>query len=273
MNYFLCMPPVRFTRPPVTEVVCGITFDLRELPLRTVHVGQFWERVRQRFPNVSEVPPLPAIIELLAAPSSSIPEALLTNLPPLRRSWFSSEDGFDLLQLQEDRFLYNWKWISKDTPYPEYTAIIAEFEKYVAEFDAFAKDESVGRLVIQQFELSYVNHIDSAHGYKVGEETKLFVDHLQSVRSERFLPPPEGINWVTSYNLPNAEGRLHVAARSGMRTMDGEKLVSLDLTARGISKDATVGSLRHWFDTAHDWITLGFVDITAPHLHEIWGKV
>lgn len=44
-------PPVKFDRPPVVEVVCGILFSTERL-FRTAHVGLFWDKVRSEFPRI-----------------------------------------------------------------------------------------------------------------------------------------------------------------------------------------------------------------------------
>ena len=62
-----------------------------------------------------EHPPLPPVIEALG-PVSTL-ELQLGNVPPLRRSWLISKDGRSLLQIQEDRFLFNWKKAGPDDGY------------------------------------------------------------------------------------------------------------------------------------------------------------
>jgi uncharacterized protein (TIGR04255 family) len=51
----------KFDKPPVTEVVLGLAF--KDLPLQVGHVGLFWQKVRDEFPNIEERPPLGLIIE------------------------------------------------------------------------------------------------------------------------------------------------------------------------------------------------------------------
>jgi hypothetical protein len=49
---------------------------------------------------------------------------------PLPRSWFRSADGHGLIQLQRDRFVYNWKRETpEDGPYPSYDVVVVEFER------------------------------------------------------------------------------------------------------------------------------------------------
>ena len=52
----------------------------------------------------------------------------------------------------------------------------------------------------------------------------------------------------------------------------GERLIRLDLQALGLPGKASRDQMEDWFEVAHEWITRGFVDITAPKLHELWGR-
>ena len=114
--------PVKFNRPPVVEVVCGVLF--RGLPkLRTPHFGLFWSRIRDRFPLPDERPPLsPAIETFPATPIQQQPDWPITP-----RVWLLGDEGRHLVQLQGDRFLYNWKSAAPEDGYPSYSKIIVEF--------------------------------------------------------------------------------------------------------------------------------------------------
>src|SRR4051812_35023213 len=102
------VPPVKFDAPPVAEVVCGVLFNI--LPgFKTYHVGLFWEKVRKDFPRVEEAPPLNSVIEKTAGDNRPSLDLELSGVPPLRRTWFVDTEGTHLIQLQQDRFLFNWK--------------------------------------------------------------------------------------------------------------------------------------------------------------------
>jgi uncharacterized protein (TIGR04255 family) len=133
---------VRFERPPVVEVVCGVLFGALA-GLRTAHVGVFWEQIRQEFPSVDEAPPLAPVIETQdLSPSLEIAVGLV---PPLPRTWFQTADGHRLVQLQRDRFVYNWRRKSPDDgDYPSYDVVIVEFERLWSAFGEFVAREKLG---------------------------------------------------------------------------------------------------------------------------------
>ncbi len=265
--------PVRFTRPPVFEVACGIHFS-SERPLLTANIGAYWERVRSAFPRAEDAPPLQGVVEQPGGGAVSVFE--FSNLPPLRRAWLFSADGRNLIQLQQDRFIFNWKRESDGDSYPSYAVVIEQFETRLAEFIEFCRTTGVGELTIRQFELAYVNHISESNGLGTAATVDtILVDHMRSVNSERFLPEADGFNWATSYALPRDFGRLHIIAQSAAKLPTQERFVRLDLTARGISTDLSPAGRREWFDVAHEWITHGFADVTAREIHaaEYWGRI
>jgi len=238
----------------------------------TAHIGAFWNLVRSEFPRIQDAGPLANIVEG-AGPVAEI-GFQFTNLPPLRRSWLLSEDGRNLIQLQEDRFLFNWKRSEAQDPYPNYSVVYAQFERHLARFLNFCEEMGVGPITMRQFELVYVNHISNANGLEEAGVTGPLVDHVRDMSTDRFLPEPEGFNWTTVYQLPESLGRLHIAAQTAVNIPNQEKLVRLDITARGIGKDQSVDGRREWFKVAHEWITHGFADITSPSLHgaNVWGR-
>lgn len=262
---------IRFDKPPVVEVVCGVLFST-PTPLRAAQVGLFWRSIRKEFPRIEEMPPISPAIEGSQAGTMQEIEFSLGTLPPLRRTWLLSDDGRHLIQIQEDRFLFNWKREADEDAYPSYDVVIQKFDDYLAKFVKFMADEEVGQPSYRQFELTYVNHITSSNGLGDVGEAGVLVDHIQQKPQKRFLPRPENFNWTTSYPLPANAGRLHIAAQSAARRSDGGRIVRLDLIARGISANPAEIERRPWFDMAHQWITNGFADATSTKLHKIWER-
>jgi uncharacterized protein (TIGR04255 family) len=258
---------VQFERPPVVEVVCGVQFG--SLPgLRTAHVGVFWDLIREEFPSVDEAPPLPVVIETQGPFLPFEIEIGLT--PPIPRSWFRTADGHGLVQLQRDRFVYNWKRDSPDDgDYPSYDVVIVDFERLWSVFTEFVAREKLGELVPRQLELAYVNIIpvDS-----IPDGDAVFVDHTPDLSRSRFLPDPDSFEWRTSYLLPDNSGRLHILVTAARENVTGAPVRKLDMIARGIN-EAGSGTMRSWFDLAHEWIVHGFADVTTSSMQKnIWER-
>lgn len=259
---------VRFERPPVVEVVCGVQFGTLA-SLRAAHVGVFWEKIRTEFPAVDEAPPLSPVIETQGLQSLEIAVGLI---PPLPRTWFLTEDGHRLIQLQRDRFVYNWRRSSPDDgDYPSYDNVIVDFERVWHTFENFVTEENLGELVARQLELAYVNIIPFS---QIPDSDPVFLDHARNSSPERFLPAPESFEWRTSYPLPNDSGRLHVLISSAREVASGAPVRRLEMTARGVNDAAPTGDMRSWFDLAHEWIVRGFTDVTTTRMQtEVWRRI
>ena len=262
--------PVKFDKPPVIEVVCCMTFALSS-PLKAAHIGTFWDSIRSEFPNTEDAAPLAAIQEVQSDASVDVQLQFL-QLPPLRRTWFLSEDGRHLVQLQDDRFIYNWKRIDANDPYPSYDEVVAGFKAQWDRFSDFVRAQQLGDLTVNQLELTYVNHIPVASLGDV-QTYNVFTDHQLAGSPDRFLPAPKAFKWATSYDLPNGEGRLHTLSQLAKITATAESVVRMDLTARGMPSNASQDGCIAWFDMAHEWITHGFADLTLPALqNNVWRR-
>jgi uncharacterized protein (TIGR04255 family) len=265
-------PPVQFTNPPVAEVVCGVMFNT--LPkFMSGHVGLLWQRFRTAYPRLVDAAPLDPVIEAPEQAGGAI-QIEYETLPPMRRSWFLSADGSELVQVQPDRFLFNWKRVPSTDSYPSYAKVSAKFEQHLKELRSFLSTEDLGELEFRQFELTYVNLIGPENGLKDISLEDALVDHQRCANGPRFLPRPEAFQWNTSYPLPNNEGRLHLNARTISRIPKKDRILRLDLTARGVTHLPSDQERNRWFAQAHDWITFGFADCTSPRLQkDHWGRI
>jgi len=249
-----------FGNPPIVEVVFGVLFSPAK-PLQGVHIGAFWSEIKKDFPKVREVQPLPPIVEP-NDPFATEQGLIFTDNFPIRRAWLISQDEHVLLQIQEDRFLFNWKRTPKIKEYPRYNRLYQLFIAEFLRFCDFCERCDIGPLEFRQFELSYINIIGHENGYDGDDGLSVLVDHKPAAAKGRFLPPPETVNLTRTYVMPDSSGRLRVVAVTGSHP-NGSKLLRLELTARGLPRDpSSFECIEPWFSLGHDWITSGFVDLT-----------
>ena len=258
---------VRFENPPVVEVVFGVAFATIQ-KFCTPYVGRLWQSLGPEFNKAEDV-------ALLAAPSS--PAQLDLSEPmPWPRVWLISKDEQNLIQVQKDRFLYNWKRSAEVGGYPTFDHIFPTFQKHFATFRSFIDRETLGKLDFRQFELTYVNHIPIASAAPVvgANATDVLVDHVRDESRARLLPEAHFYQWQTQYQLPDDAGTLFITAQSAHLRDDRELIIRLDVSVRGMPEDASVEGMNRWFDLAHDWIVQGFIDVTANAMQEqVWGRL
>ncbi len=257
---------IDFKDPPVVEVVCEAAFGRLDA-FKAPHIGAFWRMLPAEYSQVDELAPV--------VPPGDVVELLGT--PPHPRSWFLTEDGRQLVQLQQNRIMYNWKNpdFEGEGRYPEFTSIFSEFLNLVGLFRKFVADERLGEIEFRQFVLTYVNHVPEklVDGH-VKRYSDVLIDHVRDTSRERFLPEPSGFNWVTLYDMPNGLGRLQVSGQSATKKKDEhEKLIRLDLMARGVGADTSEEGMKAWFAVAHDMIVHGFADLTDQTVqNNVWGR-
>jgi hypothetical protein len=132
-----CManPPSRteYDNPPVIETVLSAEFA--PLPNWQIpHFGLFWQHIRQDYPQCEVKPALSSAVEQFDTPHPK-PEDLLPQLldqPPIR-CWFVGDTS--LVQVQNDRLIYNWRKGQSTLPYPRYEPSVRPgFEKLWRQF-------------------------------------------------------------------------------------------------------------------------------------------
>ncbi|MDG3008440.1 TIGR04255 family protein [Paludisphaera mucosa] len=261
---------LHFEAPPINEVVCGLSFDpVKEL--LAPYLGLLWERYKPAFSTCQELPPLPTVFET-ATGTGGEPEFQILDLPPLPRIWFEETEGNGLIQVQRERFHYNWRRKSDDDEYPHFESVFALFKEKLDAFRDFLRELRPEELTPKQLELTYVNHIDFSLGLdSVIDMGKVFSDFSWKRHEGRL--EPESANWRLAFRFPNGQGRLHVNVRSAMRISDSKPIILFDLTARGIGDDRTQKGIDTWFRDAHDSIVRAFVELTTRDMQEaVWRQ-
>jgi uncharacterized protein (TIGR04255 family) len=268
----LGLPRIDFQRPPVIETVLGVQFaPMRRLTLP--YLGLYWSEVRARYPGQEVKVPLSPVEEDFSHPPKPAQVGLEVSSAVDARCWFIDHTTTKLIQLQRDRFIRNWR---KGPPphdaYPRYATLRPEFEEDWRSFSDFLMREDLGVPEVNQCEVSYINHIELGLGWDSLAEAYRVLTMLRPLQSPLFLPEPEAVVLNTRFVMPERQGRLHVSAQPAIRRADGRQVLQLTLTARGRPESSRLDDIVLWFDRGHEWIVHGFVDLTTPELHTIWGK-
>jgi uncharacterized protein (TIGR04255 family) len=259
-------------RPPLDEMAMGVQFD--PLPkFHAVHLGLFWSHLREEYPHAEDQWPLSPATEPLDIKPSPAPAvtAVTVTVPPLPRCWFLTNDKTQLIQVQRDRFLRNWRQLQGDERYPRYGHLAQEFKRTWERFQEFIAEQELGPVNVNQCELHYINNIERAAGWsELGELDGIF-PLLSNRKPGGFLPAPETLAWQARYKLPDGRGRLHVEMNPIFRARDMQLVLALNMTARGAPAAGSIEKITAWFDLAHEWAVKAFAELTDPRAHEFWG--
>lgn len=259
-----------FSNPPVVETVLSVQFE-RLAAAHSAHFGLYWKEILDRFPKTEERSELPLVFEKereLPPPDVGIQLQAL-DAPPIPRFWFMDKDGDELIQVQRDRFIKNWRKADNAHPYPRYEKIREAFERDFATFKDFAGRHSLGDLCINQCEVTYVNQIVAGKGWKThADADKIFTVWRQPTAS--FPGSAQDAMFRARFPIADSRGafagRLHVAMQPAFRPTDGAPMFVLELTARG-----QVGAGMEFFDLGREWIVRSFKGLTTSEMHQIWG--
>jgi len=258
-----------FDCPPLDEMVIVIQFE----PLKqfsAAHMGLFWQKVRERYPLTEDNPPLLHQVEL-SEPTPGA-GATIMRVPLALRCWFLSQDRTELVQIQRDQFIRNWRRIEGNEEYPRYETLIAAFKREWREFMAFVAEEKLGEVKIDQCELSYINQIPKGEGWESFADIGGVFRGLRPADPNGLLNSPEAIGWNGQYKLPDELGRFYAELSPGFRGRDFKFVLSMTLKSRGKPAGPSEDNLFAWFDLAHEWIVRGFDELTDPNMHAVWKR-
>ena len=261
-----------YSSPPVNEAALSIQFA----PIAKFgipHFGLYWGSIREQFPRFEVHPALPAVTEIFGEPiarQAKLGVQLMRE--PDVRCWFLDPNGASLFQVQRDRFVHNWRQVSGEEPYPRYPKIRQGLADGWHQFCVFLQSEGFEVSVVNQCEVTYVNHIPYNVGWRGFGELGKVISPWSGLNSSTFLPDPERGNMELHYRLPNDLGRLHIALEPVLRGRDFTELLQLTLTARGAPASSKVADIFAWLDIGREWVVKGFTDFTTPSMHAVWGR-
>src|SRR6266853_3619411 len=187
-----------FDEPPVVEVAISLQFKTLE-SLRSPHFGLLWDAFRaygySRIEEHAELEPAFEEFEASPTPKVGIRVQTFDDAPPPPRIWFLNEHQDELIQVQRDRLIVNWRKGAQAEPYPRYIRIIERFRSALSSFTEFTATHKLGDVVPMQCEVTYVNHMPSGLGWSKHGELDLVVTKWQKQYSDAYLSALEDVGF------------------------------------------------------------------------------
>lgn len=262
-----------YDHPPVVEVAASVQFRSIDT-LDAVKLSQIWARFRDRFPGTDIHAALDHVIEGSSPLPGQSPPVSIQSSFPIPRLWFLSEDRTQLIQIQRDRLVVNWRQLDRSTPYLRYAGLRDLLIQSLHSLSEFLREEGHAGIVPNQAELTYVNHIEAAD--ERGQRRYLSDFLLLCAQPPADSDPGthEETSFKTQYKLKygaDAVARLYIEVQSGYKDPDAKPVYLMNLVARGAPKSPDVDSAIEFLDWAHRLIVSGFTEITTPSSHQEWG--
>lgn len=262
-----------FEKPPVAEVVLGMQFSPLTT-MRAAHFGLLWSRFRADFPRTEEQPPLVHFVETFGKPQGPALEVQIETSPPVPRCWFLNKAGTELIQVQQDRFIHNWRKLATDAAYPRYATLRETFGRNLKAFREFVDQEQLGEIVPDQCELTYIDHIEQAGVWTRHGELEKVIRLWNAGTGVRALGQPENVRFEAKYVISDAKGtpvgRISVQLIPAFRRVDGQPIFVMQSIARGSPIEEDADGVMAFLDLAHEWQLKTFVAITTEDMHKAW---
>lgn len=259
-----------FESPPLKEVSFSVQFE----PIEGFHIGLIgliWDVFKSRYPSVETADELAHEIEKFGVISRRPQGIQFLDRTPVPRIMFISDDQQYLIQLQKDRFIFNWRQLSDESVrYPRYQNLKNRFLDELQIFGAFLAENHLEPITFNQVEFTYVNHIDAASR----SIQQVFTDVIDESRFSPSLVLESFSIKLKHLIQKNDEniGRLYTSIEKGNRISDGGSIYILNFMARTHPIEPSVAGVVGSMDIMRQEINSCFSTITTKAMHEEWKR-
>lgn len=240
---------------PLNEVAYSVRFVAPDFSV--VHFGEYYDCIKERYASHQDVAPI--------AKPTPIPEQF--ELPVLPRVWFPN--GSRLIQLQLDRFNYNWRHgvDTSEEKYPGFDVLFREFQAEWDVFHTFTKGAFKIPPALVELSLTYVNYIHAVDSL----QSPIFIFRENEWRKE--LPEPEF--WASQFRFVFSEENLKlvVSARPAIQLNTQQPATAFEITLQtlGCPNFDDQDGIFSWFVSAHDKVHFAFRKLVRDEWRAAWG--
>lgn len=252
-----------FERPPLIETATSVQFGQLSR-LSNAQVALFWDhKLRREYPDHTYTGPISAQSEQfseLPRKRPQFPMLKVGSFPPARLQMMS-EDNYRMVQMQNDRLVFNWRRLDKGV-YPRWK-----------ETREFLKEENIGELKPNQWEVTYVNHFLAGEDWKSSDDWVGLVPGLIGAGLKMPQLEQESLSVGIHLEIKPRKGRLHVELNHGFRSTEDEEteILTLQLVARGPVESEDESELMNGLDLGRSVIVRAFAELTGDEAHKRWG--
>jgi uncharacterized protein (TIGR04255 family) len=259
-----------FDNPPVIETIIGVQFAPL-IDFTSAHFGWYWKQyLEPSWLKTLLAPALPDQFEKFGGHGGWVlPQIQAQDQAEPDRLQIINDTDDRVVQIQNSRFIYNWR--KRETEYPSFKSTYPEFLRVFSSFCRFASDASLGEVAVNQWEITYVNHIKKGALWESPSDwpkvfPKLFPGAFVNQELEF-----EGLAGQLRFEITPAKGRLHVAIQHLKLGEAGDETLVLQLTARGPVEPNKEGfGLESGITLGHRVLVRAFADMASPLARSYW---
>ena len=217
-------------------------------------------------PNIEQFEDFrPAQIGIQILPSATLPRAA-----------FRNGIGGELLQVQPDRFAYNWIKTGDDHEYPHSEKTLERFFELLEKFTDFLTSRNLGEISIIQCELTNVNivPVDGVGDSFADVATVLRLpDIVADCPNMKLENQMFGSKHLMLNDVGKPVGRVHCVGQPSLRVPSNEQVFRLDIAARGAPIGPGVLGASKFFEDAVSAINAVFLATTTKAGRQFWGEI
>jgi uncharacterized protein (TIGR04255 family) len=253
----------RFDKPPVVEVAIGVEFlalpALTIVPL--VELRRIWKDI---YPHIEERP------AIRSAPPGGSPFPgfnfeVGTGVPPIR-IWLLNENRSELLQVQNDRLVLNWR-ANFGSTYPHYHQLEPRFLANWYRFEKAIADGELGELQPITAEVTYINR------FALEDDETLFDALSIFVPDAPFGKAAPSIQLSVDIIASDGSTKFGEQTISAAHSRDEEKEVQLMSVTRVGFFLAEDQPIENALRRAHAIAVASFADVTTAEMHQRWERI
>ena len=269
----------KLNNPPVWEAAIGAVTQLATV-YDHFDIAKVHDLFSKTFPRVERQPPLPELVPFIAQDALipiGVPQLQIKALqtPGPERWWFSSTDGHNLFQIQDDFVSRNWRRTdvsrAPDQHYPAFDGLLSDFRSGVDGLKQYHRAAGREMPNPRLCDVLYVNHLNAV---REDGSTRRFREMLPWMAfNEEIIKGQLFISWVEK--IDEAGLSLNVQAQFlAMSVPDGtgattiSQFMRLAFNARG----ACSSWEEHYriAEEAHAYMRERLLALTSDELQATW---
>jgi uncharacterized protein (TIGR04255 family) len=254
---------MEFSNPPVAETSLGFYFQKID-GWNVLHHGALWERFRSKYPDYEF---LPLVIDV--QPQGQPGLTLNLSSPPLRVG-FVDKTKTQLVQMQDNFFLHNWRKTSHVLEYQRYETVKAQLREDWNILQSYLQDSSLKQPAVARCQMDYFNHLVRGVDWQDFADLPGIFTVWRGVQQSTASGELQTVSFNLSYRL--ASGTVNVAVQPAIRTNDGKEIIQFTLSSSVASSKAEGEGLFASLDECHANAALAFLDFTTDRAREKWRQ-
>lgn len=253
-----------YEAPPVVETVLGVRF----VPIQgwnVLHFGKLLNAYKEWYPKLELKPPVGGV-EFQINPNSDTFDLPL-------RLWLIDAPGSQLIQVQHNFFMRNWRKTAETAEYTHYEKVKPLFSRDWNVFCDFLDSEKLPRPEIWQWEVTYINHVVRGQGWDNPRDLESLFRMWKDTKLDAPLESPEASSFMLSYALGGGK-QLQFVGQPAIRRIDGSEVFQLTISATGKPEDSSLSTLLTSLDEGRANVVNGFTAFTTEEAQrKLWRRI